>query len=78
MRWKCAVVSGVLVSVLVVPARAGQESPQPASETVAPVLRVEQSRIDLGTVRAGEVAEAVFTLHNHGDVPVKILKAKPS
>jgi len=78
MRWKCAVAAGALVGVFVVPIRAGQERPQPAAETAAPVLRVEQSRIDLGELKAGETAVAVFTLHNHGDVPIKILKAKPS
>jgi hypothetical protein len=43
-----------------------------------PSFFVEQQRIDLGTVKAGEDAVATFVFRNTGDVPVKILKAKPS
>jgi len=78
MRWKHATAAGVLVGAFALSALAGQSGRQPAPGTAEPVIRIENSRIDLGTVKAGEVAVAVFTLHNQGDVPVRILKAKPS
>ena len=43
-----------------------------------PPLTVENAKIDLGVVKAGSDAEAVFTFHNSSDQPIKIIKAKPS
>ena len=40
-------------------------------------LRVEERNLNLGTIHAGEDAVATFVFHNDGDVPVKILRAKP-
>ena len=43
-----------------------------------PRLTVEKAEVDLGDVKAGQDAVAVFVLHNHGREPVKIIRAKPS
>jgi|GEM_PF-6171708 len=49
----------------------------PEAAAVQPSFRVEQSSLDLGTVRAGQDAVATFVFRNDGEVPVKILSAKP-
>jgi hypothetical protein len=46
--------------------------------TAAPAFRVEQGTVDLGEVRAGDTAVAVFRFLNAGDTDVRILRAKPS
>ena len=43
-----------------------------------PAFFAEQTRVELGTVKAGQDAVATFVFRNNGEVPVKILKAKPS
>lgn len=43
-----------------------------------PLLTVEESRIDLGEIKAGTVAVGTFVFHNAGDIDVKIIRAKPS
>ena len=48
------------------------------NETPAATFTVEQERLELGDVRAGDTAEAVFRFHNAGDADVRILRAKPS
>jgi len=59
-------------------AATAQEAPAaPQAATVEPSFRVEQSSLDLGTVRAGEDAVGTFVFRNDGQVPVKILRAKP-
>ncbi len=50
-----------------------QQAPPPPTG-----LTVEQHTVDLGEVKAGTVAEAVFQFHNPTDRDVKILSAKPS
>lgn len=52
-------------------------APAPDAPAVQPSFRVEQSSLDLGTVRAGEDAVATFVFRNDGQAPVKILRAKP-
>jgi len=47
-------------------------------QTGGPTFTVENPRIDVGEVNAGDEAVATFVFHNEGDVDVKILKAKPS
>jgi len=47
-------------------------------DVAAPTFRVEQETVDLGEVRAGETAIAVFRFLNSGDTDVRILRAKPS
>jgi hypothetical protein len=51
-----------------------------ADETPAdqPSFRVEKVNLELGKIKAGEVAEATFVFHNDGDQAVKIIRAKPS
>ena len=39
---------------------------------------VDESRIELGEIKAGTEALAVFTFHNAGEEDVTIIKAKPS
>jgi len=41
-------------------------------------FRVEKTNLELGKIKAGEVAEATFVFHNDGKEPVKIIRAKPS
>lgn len=43
-----------------------------------PTFTVVQSTIDLGKIRAGDTATAVFGFINSGDAEVRILHAKPS
>ncbi len=43
-----------------------------------PLFRVESRELDLGTIVAGTVAEAVFVFHNDGTDDVHIIRAKPS
>ena len=49
-----------------------------SDETPAAAFRVEEARLDLGTVKSGSEAVAVFTFHNTGDKDVRIIRAKPS
>lgn len=60
---------------------AAAQAPAPASApeaaAVQPSFRVEQSSLDLGTVRAGADAVGTFVFRNDGQAPVKILRAKP-
>jgi hypothetical protein len=59
-------------------AATAQEPPAaPQAAAVEPSFRVEQSSLDLGTVRAGADAVGTFVFRNDGQVPVKILRAKP-
>ena len=66
----------ILWLITAVPMAAVAQGPDSTKEK--PSLWVEQSSLDLGEVTAGEHVLAVFVLHNDSDVPVKILKAKPS
>jgi len=50
----------------------------PDSGEKAPVLTVESDQLMLGNVTAGEDAIGTFILHNHGDKPINIIRAKPS
>jgi len=55
------------------------QEPSPVPETVAtPTLRVEKTELELGMIQAGRDAVGTFVFHNDGQVPVKILSAKPS
>jgi len=71
---RCLVVLGV-AACAAAGAQVEQSSPAAAKK---PVLWVEQAIADVGVVDAGETVEVSFVLHNDSDVPVKILKAKPS
>jgi len=61
---------------------AGSLSAMPASgfaaETSKRVVRVENSRLDLGDVKAGTEGVGTFILHNDGDSEMRVLHAKPS
>lgn len=56
--------------------------PQPAGGAAtpasAPRLVIAERSVDLGSVREGETARAVFTLRNEGNAPLEIRSAKPS
>jgi len=47
-------------------------------QAAGPELSVENTRIDLGEIKAGNDAVATFVFHNSGSSDVKIIKAKPS
>jgi copper(I)-binding protein len=49
-----------------------------AAETSKRVIRVENGRLDIGDVKAGEEGVATFILHNEGDSEIRVLHAKPS
>jgi hypothetical protein len=49
-----------------------------AAEAGAAAFGVEESRIDLGDIKAGTEAVATFTFYNRGEKEVRIIKAKPS
>lgn len=57
---------------------AGAAAADEAVETSTPAFRVEQDTVDVGQVRAGDTAEAVFHFLNTGEADVRILRAKPS
>jgi len=48
------------------------------AEPAAASFRVEQADLDLGRVRAGEIASATFVFRNDGPSDVHILRAAPS
>jgi len=68
---RTAVITAFCLSLVAV--GAAQEAATPPAG-----LTVEEHTIDLGEVKAGTVAEAVFQFHNPTDREVKILSAKPS
>ena len=49
-----------------------------AIEAAEPSFRVEEAKLDLGTIVAGGVATATFVFHNDGPDDVHIIRAKPS
>ena len=53
-----------------------QETPPPPPKEEAPLLRVEEAKLDLGTIRAGDDAVGTFIFHNDGEEPVKIIRAR--
>jgi hypothetical protein len=74
MRSWSAGVLGALVVMLAMPVMAlAEETPVDTAS-----FRVETTNLELGKVKAGEVAEATFVFHNDGKEPVKIIRAKPS
>ena len=73
--WTAAVTLLVMIGWAVAPVTA-QSPPKPTASE--PTFSVEQTEIDLGTIKAGTDAVAEFVFHNRGEQPVKILKAKPS
>lgn len=48
------------------------------AETAGPTFTVENPKIDIGEIKAGDEAVATFVFHNNGTEDVKIIKAKPS
>ena len=42
------------------------------------IIRVENAKLDLGEITAGNEAVGTFILHNDGDVEMRLLRAKPS
>lgn len=71
MRRSVLISALVLAAVLMIGDWAGAQSG-------SPTFSVENTRIDLGKIKAGTVAEATFVFHNNGPDDVKIIKAKPS
>lgn len=63
----------VIVTVILVGLASGVAAQQgPAT------FFVDESRIDLGEIRAGTDAVATFTFRNTGEKDVRIIKAKPT
>lgn len=54
---------------------AGQAESQ---DDATPALTVEEAKIDLGEIKSGSDAIAVFVFHNSGAEDVRIIRAKPS
>ena len=75
MRKACRTALALLAPCLIV---AGALAAGDGDEAQTATFTVEQERLELGDVRAGATAEAVFRFHNAGDAPVRILRAKPS
>ena len=48
------------------------------AQTGPVTFTVDEPRIELGEIKAGTPALAVFTFHNAGEEDVTIIKAKPS
>jgi hypothetical protein len=71
MKPTLIVASALLVAVAAAPAAA-------QTDAVAPSLRVEHERIELGEIKAGSEAVATFVFHNDSDQDVNIIRAKPS
>jgi len=70
-----ALLGATAVALLLVPVTATvAQAPSPTTQS----LFAEQESLDIGEVNAGQTAEAVFTFHNRGKSPVRILRAKPS
>ena len=59
------------------PAPKEQET-QPRQRSIGPSLRVGDSAFDFGVVPVGCELKQTFVLHNDGDLPLEIQKAKPS
>ena len=53
-------------------------APWADAQTGPVTFAVEESRIDLGEIKAGTEAVATFTFRNTGAEDVRIIKAKPS
>ncbi len=49
-----------------------------AADTSTRVIRVENRRLDIGEVKAGEEGVGTFILHNESDRQMRVLHAKPS
>jgi hypothetical protein len=62
----CAVCGSVGVS------GAGETQPDPGG------FWVEEARLDIGDVSAGNEVVGTFIFHNDGETDVKIIRAKPS
>lgn len=71
MKREAMIITAVLAVVFAVVTCAGAQSAEPA-------LTVEESRIDLGEIKAGTDAIATYVFHNSGATDVRIIKAKPS
>ena len=65
----------VFAGLLTGPALAAAEDEQ---ESTSKGFWIENTTVDLGKVRAGEDAEAVFVFHNDTEKDVQIIRAKPS
>lgn len=75
MTKACTIALALLVPcVIAVGALAAEDGDEEQTAT----FTVEQERLELGDVKAGATAEAVFRFHNAGDAEVRILRAKPS
>ena len=75
MREACRMASVLLGAVV---GLAGVVLAADEKPVVTPTFTVEQPTIDVGKIRAGESATAVFRFVNKGDADVRILRAKPS
>jgi hypothetical protein len=69
--------AGVLGALVVLLAMAGMAVAEETPVDKAS-FRVETTNLELGKIKAGEVAVATFVFHNDGKEPVKIIRAKPS
>lgn len=48
------------------------------AQATGPTFSVEESRINVGEIKAGSEVVATFVFHNQGPTDVKIIRAKPS
>jgi hypothetical protein len=64
----------MVVICAVAGAAVGGDGPHPAQ----PALTVDEARIELGEIVAGQDAVATFTFRNHGAEDIRIIRAKPS
>lgn len=62
----------ILLLTFPVPGQAEDDAPPQGK----PKLFVEQTEIDIGTIREGDIGLAIFKLKNIGDAPLKIVRVK--
>ena len=68
--------AGVVVAALMCAAFATVNADDAPTATQA--FRVDAPQLDVGDVRAGSEAVAIFKFHNDGEKDVRIIRAKPS
>ncbi len=67
-----------IMALMVLSAAAATFSFSKTTQPKESSFRVDKAKVDLGNIKAGTDAVATFVFKNSGDVPVKILRAKPS
>ncbi len=68
----------LVVAAILVLAVASVALTEQEKEEAAPVFRVENANLQLGTVVAGQDAVATYVFHNDTEHDIKIIRAKPS